>query len=87
LTAKNEAATFTVNPHDGSSHNRICSFPGPLRNAQPTGCTSLGIIAIEALFDNSDLAFDLLPSFNPSAVMIVTIPGVGPISPGLTLSM
>jgi phosphatidylethanolamine-binding protein len=56
-------------------------------NAQPIDNTAMGISAIEADFKISDLVPDLLPSFNPSALMTVTFPGVGPISPGQNLSM
>ena len=63
------------------------SLLGLFANAQPIDTTAAGISAIEADFKNSDLIPDLLPSFNPSALMTVTFPGVGPISPGQNLSM
>ena len=46
----------------------------------------MGITATEDHFESSDLVPDLLPSFNPCALMTVTFPGVGPISPGQNLS-
>jgi hypothetical protein len=63
------------------------SLLGLFANAQPIDNTAVGISAIEADFEISDLVPDLLPSFNPSALMTVTFPGVGPISPGQNLSM
>jgi phosphatidylethanolamine-binding protein (PEBP) family uncharacterized protein len=60
---------------------------GLFANAQPIDHTALGISATEADFENSGLVPELLPSFNPSALMTVTFPGVGPISPGQNLSM
>jgi phosphatidylethanolamine-binding protein (PEBP) family uncharacterized protein len=63
------------------------SFLGLFANAQPIDNTAAGITAIEASFKNADLVPDLLSSFNPSALMTVTFPGVGPISPGQNLSM
>jgi len=63
------------------------SFLGLFANTQPIDYTALGITATEAHFKISDLVPDLLPSFNPSALMTVTFPGVGPISPGQNLSM
>ena len=62
-------------------------FLGLFAIAQPIDTTPQGITAIEAQFKNADLVPDLLPSFNPSALMTVTFPGVGPISPGQNLSM
>src|SRR5258708_8182727 len=55
-------------------------------NAAPTN-TALGLSAIEAHFQNCKIVPDLLPSFTPSAIMTVTFPGVGAISPGQNLSM
>ena len=63
------------------------SLLGLFANTQPIDNTAAGISAIEADFKNYDLVPDLLPSFNPSALMTVTFPGVGPISPGQNLSM
>jgi hypothetical protein len=63
------------------------SLLGLCANAQPIDHTALCINPIEAHFEISDFVPDLLPSFNPSALMTVTFPGVGPISPGQTLSM
>jgi hypothetical protein len=62
------------------------SFLGRFANAQPIGYTAMGITAIEDHFQSADLVPGLLPSFNPSALMTVTFPGVGPISPGQNLS-
>jgi hypothetical protein len=62
------------------------SFLGLSANAQPIGCTAMGITAIEDHFESAELVPELLPSFNPSALMTVTFPGVGPISPGQNLS-
>ena len=62
-------------------------FLGLFANAQPIDNTAHGITAIKAQFKNADLVPDLLPSFNPSALMTVTFPGVGPISAGQNLSM
>jgi phosphatidylethanolamine-binding protein len=63
------------------------SFLGLLTNASSSDDTALGIASIEANFKNADIVPDLLPSFNPSAIMNVAFPGVGPISPGQNLSM
>src|SRR6266566_4749399 len=63
------------------------SFLGLFANAQPIDNTAQGISAVQADFKSSVLVPDLLPSFNPSALMTVTFPGVGPISPGQNLSM
>jgi phosphatidylethanolamine-binding protein len=63
------------------------SFLRHLANAKSGDDTALGIAAIQAHFKNADLVPDLLPSFNPSALMTVTFPGVDPISPGQNLSM
>ncbi|KAN0118330.1 Phosphatidylethanolamine-binding protein PEBP [Russula decolorans] len=63
------------------------SFLGLLANAKSSDDTALGIAAIQAHFKNADIVPDLLPSFNPSAIMNVAFPGVGPISPGQNLSM
>ena len=63
------------------------SFLSLFANAQPIDHTALGIHVTEAHFKNASLVPDLLPSFNPSALMVVTFPGVGPISPGQNLSM
>ncbi|KAI0262873.1 phosphatidylethanolamine-binding protein [Gloeopeniophorella convolvens] len=59
---------------------------GALVNAQSNDDNALGIAAIEAHFSNADLVPSLIPSFDPSAVMTVTFPGVGAISPGQSLS-
>jgi phosphatidylethanolamine-binding protein (PEBP) family uncharacterized protein len=61
------------------------SFLGLL--AKSSDDTALGIAAIQAHFKNADIAPFLLPTFNPSAIMNVAFSGVGPISPGQTLSM
>jgi phosphatidylethanolamine-binding protein len=61
----------------------LCLFT----NAAPTKDTALGIAAIEAHFENSKIVPELIPSFTPSAIMTVTFPGVGAISPGQNLSM
>jgi len=63
------------------------SFLGLFADAQPIDNSALGITAIQADFESADLVPDLLPSFNPSALMTVTFPGVGPISPGQNLSV
>jgi len=63
------------------------SFLGLFAKSQPIEHPALGITAIETQFETSDLIPDLLPSFNPSALMTVTFSGVGPISPGQNLSM
>ena len=60
---------------------------GLFANAQPIGHTALSITDIQADFKNAGLVPDLLPSLNPSALMTVTFPGVGSISPGQNLSM
>ena len=62
------------------------SFLGPLVNAQSTNDTALGIAAIEAHFTNADLVPSLLATFTPTALMTVTFPGVGAISPGQNLT-
>jgi len=54
-----------------------------LVNAQDT---ALGIAAIEAHFKNADLVPSLLSSFTPTALMTVTFPDVGAISPGQSLT-
>jgi phosphatidylethanolamine-binding protein len=63
------------------------SFLGLVANGKSSDDTALGIAAIQAHFKNVDIVPDLLPSFNPSAIMNVAFPGVGPISPGQNLSM
>ena len=63
------------------------SFLSLLADAKSSDDTALGIAAIQAHFRNADIVPDLLPSFNPSAIMNVAFPGVGPISPGQNLSM
>jgi hypothetical protein len=63
------------------------SLLGSLVNAQSANDTALGIAAIKAHFANADLVPSLLSSFAPTAVMTVTFPGVGAISPGQNLSM
>ena len=45
------------------------------------------IADVEADFNSTGLVPGLVPSFNPSAVMTVTFPGVGNISPGQNLSV
>jgi hypothetical protein len=62
------------------------SFLGPLVNAQ-TSDTGLGLAAIEAHFKNADLVPSLLSTFSPTAVMNLTFPNVGAISPGQNLTM
>jgi phosphatidylethanolamine-binding protein (PEBP) family uncharacterized protein len=62
-------------------------FLGLFANAQPIDNTPQDISAIQADFKNFGLVPDLLPSFNPSALMTVTFPGVGAISPGQNLSI
>ncbi len=62
------------------------SFLGSLINAQSTNDTALGIVAIEAHFSGAQLVPSLLSTFIPSAVMNVTFPGVGAISPGQNLT-
>lgn len=63
------------------------SLLGLSANTQPINLTAPGVTTIEDDFEMSDLVTDPFPSFNPSAVMAVTSPDVGPISPGQTLSM
>jgi hypothetical protein len=63
------------------------SLLGLFANAQPIGHTARSITDIQADFKNAGLVPDLLPSLNPSALMTVTFPAVGPISPGQNLSM
>jgi phosphatidylethanolamine-binding protein (PEBP) family uncharacterized protein len=65
------------------------SFLGLFANAQPIDHTAQGITATEARFKKAGLVPDLLSSFNPSALMTVTFPNVGPIpiSPGQNLLM
>ncbi|KAI0029323.1 phosphatidylethanolamine-binding protein [Vararia minispora EC-137] len=48
--------------------------------------TSLNIAAIEAHFNNSGIVPSLLSTFDPSATLNVTFPGVGTISPGQALT-
>ena len=60
---------------------------GLFANAQPIGHTARSITDIQTDFMNAGLVPDLLPSLNPSALMTVAFPGVGPISPGQNLSM
>jgi phosphatidylethanolamine-binding protein (PEBP) family uncharacterized protein len=60
---------------------------GTLVNAQSTNDTALGIAAIKAQFTSADLVPALLPSFDPTALMTVTFPSVGAISPGQNLSV
>src|SRR6267154_4276283 len=65
------------------------SFLGLFANAQLSNCTvsATNITDIRDHFESADLVVpDLLPSFNPSALMTVTFSGVGPISPGQNLS-
>ncbi|PPQ72491.1 hypothetical protein CVT24_003254 [Panaeolus cyanescens] len=47
---------------------------------------SLGIKAIQAHFTQSHLVPDLLASFNPSALLNLNYPGVGPVTPGQKLT-
>ena len=61
-------------------------FLGSLVKAQSTNDTSLEIAAIEAHFTGADIVPSLLASFDPSAVMTVTFPGVGAITPGQNLT-
>jgi len=61
-------------------------FLGSLVKAQSTNDTSLEITAIEAHFTGADIVPSLLASFDPSAVMTVTFPGVGAVSPGQNLT-
>lgn len=63
------------------------SFLGTLVNAYSTADTALEIAAIEAHFFNAGLVPDLLPSFDPSALMTATFPGTGVISPGQSLTL
>jgi hypothetical protein len=63
------------------------SLLGLFTNAQPIGHTARSITDIQADFENAGLVPDLLPSLNPSALMTVAFPGVGPISPGQNLSL
>src|SRR6267154_2064631 len=53
------------------------SVLGFFANAQPIDNTALGISTIEADFKTFDLVPDLLPSFNPSALMTVDARAVG----------
>jgi hypothetical protein len=62
------------------------SFLSTFVNAQSTDNAALGIVAIEAHFANARLVPDLLPTFDPSAVMNVSFAAVGAISPGQNLS-
>ncbi|KAF8266615.1 phosphatidylethanolamine-binding protein [Lactarius quietus] len=61
-------------------------FLGSLVKAQSTNDTSLEIAAIEAHFTGAEIVPELLASFDPSAVMTVTFPSVGAISPGQNLT-
>jgi phosphatidylethanolamine-binding protein (PEBP) family uncharacterized protein len=61
-------------------------FLGSLVKAQSTNDTSLQIAAIEAHFEGAEIVPSLLATFDPSAVMTVTFPGVGAISPGQNLT-
>ena len=63
------------------------SIPSFFANALPIDGMAPGVAAIETHFKNFGIVPDILPSFNPSALMTVTFPGVGPISPGQNLSM
>ena len=64
------------------------SLLGLFVNANPIGHhTASGITAIEDHFKRAGIVPDLLPSFNPSAVMTVSFPDVGHISPGQKLSL
>jgi phosphatidylethanolamine-binding protein (PEBP) family uncharacterized protein len=63
------------------------SILGLFANAQPIDNTVPGISAIGTDFKTFDLVPDLIPSFNPSALMNITFPGVGLISPGQNMSM
>src|SRR6266852_5601125 len=63
------------------------AFLGLQANVKSNNDTALGIAAIQAHFKNAYIVPNLLPTFNPSAIMNVAFPGVGPVSPGQTLSM
>jgi phosphatidylethanolamine-binding protein (PEBP) family uncharacterized protein len=63
------------------------SLLGTLVNVQSTNDTAWGIAAIKAHFTNADLIPALLPTFDPTALMTVTFPSVGAISPGQNLSV
>jgi phosphatidylethanolamine-binding protein (PEBP) family uncharacterized protein len=65
----------------------VLSLLGLFANAQPIDNTGLGIAGIETAFKNAQLVPELLPSFSPSALMNITFPGVGLISPGQNLSI
>src|SRR5258708_2473054 len=66
------------------------SFLGLLASAQSnvtgTNDTASGIAGIQASFKNASLVPDLLQSFDPTALMNVTFPGVGAITAGQNLS-
>ena len=55
--------------------------------ARPPTLCNRPFLVLRAHLEIFNLVPDLLPSFNPSALMTVTFPGVGPISPGQNLSM
>jgi hypothetical protein len=61
-------------------------FLGSFVNAQIIDGNALAISAIEAHFNNAGLVPSLLATFDPSAIMNVTFPGVGSISPGQNLT-
>jgi phosphatidylethanolamine-binding protein (PEBP) family uncharacterized protein len=61
-------------------------FLGSLVKAQSANDSALDILAIEAHFTGSGIVPSLLATFDPSAVMTVTFPGVGAISPGQNLT-
>jgi len=57
----------------------------PFVFCQSTNDTGLEIEAIEAHFDQSGIVPSLLSSFDPDALLTVTYPGIGAISPGQPL--
>jgi phosphatidylethanolamine-binding protein (PEBP) family uncharacterized protein len=63
------------------------SLLGLFANAQPIDHTAMSIADVEADFNSAGLVPGLVPSFNPSALMTVTFPGVGTISPGQNFSV
>jgi hypothetical protein len=58
----------------------------PLVFGQANNNTALGIEAIEAHFTNAGLVPALLPTFDPLALLSVSYPGVGDVSPGQALN-
>ncbi|KAI0303374.1 phosphatidylethanolamine-binding protein [Multifurca ochricompacta] len=61
-------------------------YLGSLVNAQSSNENAISIAAIEAHFTGAGLVPSLLSSFDPSALITVTFPGVGAISPGQSLT-